>query len=34
MLSFPSQNDKKNLFSDRPGVLKKTDPGVGKPRYF
>ena len=29
MLSFPSQNDK--IFSDRPGVLEKTDPGDGKP---
>ena len=32
MLSFPSQNDK--IFSDRPGVLEKTDPGDGKPTYF
>ena len=34
MLSFPSQNDKKNVFSDQPGVLEKTDPGDGKPIYF
>ena len=33
MLSFPSQNDKKKI-SDWPGVLKKTDPGDGKPTYF
>ena len=32
MLPFPSQNDKK--FPDWPGVLKKTDPGDGKPTYF
>ena len=31
MLSFPPQND--NFFSDRPGVLEKTDPGDGKPAY-
>ena len=34
MLSFPSQNDKKKLFFDRPGVLEKTDPGDDKPTYF
>ena len=34
MLSLPSQNDKKHFFSDRPGVLEKTDPGDGKPTYF
>ena len=34
MLPFPSQNDKKNFFSDRPGVLEKTDPGDGNPTYF
>ena len=34
MLSFPSQNDKKKFFSDRPGVLEKTDPGDGTPTYF
>ena len=33
MLSFPSQNDK-IFFSDRLGVLKKTDLGDGKPTYF
>ena len=32
MLSFPSQNDKKN--SDWLGVLEKTNPGDGKPTYF
>ena len=34
MLPFPSQNDKKKKFSDRPGVLEKTDPGDGKPTNF
>ena len=34
MLSFPSQNDKKNFFSDPMGVLEKTDLGDGKPTYF
>ena len=34
MLSFPSQNYKKYFFSDRPGVLKKTDPGDSKPTCF
>ena len=34
MLSFPSQNDKKKFFSDRMGVLEKTDLGDGKPTYF
>ena len=34
MLSFPSQNDKKNFFSDRSGELEKTDPGESKPTYF
>ena len=34
MLSSPSQTDKKKKFSDRPGVLEKTDPGDGKPTYF
>ena len=32
MLSFPSRNY--NFFSDWLGVLKKTDPGDGKPIYF
>ena len=32
MLSFSSEND--NFFSDRPGVLEKTDPGDDKPKYF
>ena len=34
MLSFPSQNDKKKIFSDRPSVLEETDPGDDKPTYF
>ena len=34
MLSFPSQNDKKNSFSDQPGVLEKTDAGDSKQTYF
>ena len=33
MLSFPFQNDKKK-FSDRPGILEKTDPCDDKPTYF
>ena len=33
MLSFPSQNDKK-FFTDRSGVLEKSDPGYGKTAYF
>ena len=31
MLSFPSQNDIKNFFLNRPGILEKTDQGDGKP---
>ena len=34
MTSFPSQNDKKDFFSDRPSVLGKADPGDSKPTYF
>ena len=31
MLSFPSKHDKEKTFSDRLGVIEKTDPGDGKP---
>ena len=33
MLSFQTENDE-FFFPDQPGVLKKTDPGDGKPTYF
>ena len=34
MLSLQSQNDKKNFFFNRPGILEKTGTGNGKPTYF
>ena len=34
MLSFPSQNDKKNFFPTGWVYSKKTDPGDGKSTYF
>ena len=34
MLSFQSQNEKKNKKSDRPVILKTTELGDSKPTYF
>ena len=34
MLSFPSQNDKKDFFSIWSGVLEKTDPSDSKTNIF